>query len=317
MNKSLDLKDLNLIRYICDSGSLTAASRRMHVSQPAASQRLSQLQSRLDSELFVRRNGAMHPTQTGNRIAEAASAIDKELESCWRDIQELSRPENPTLRVATQCYTSYRWLPAVLREMHREFPNLDIDVLPEATENPYKALEEKRIDMALVFHRDPDSRLQEQALFEDELFAVMHKDHSLAERHYLNARNFENETLVLYTGDRHAIIEEQLKPAGVTVRRIMQVRMTEAIVELVRAGLGIAVLSGWAFDDIENRSELRAVRISKAGFIRQWQAVSHPDQNIDATPHLQQFIRYLRNLGPMLYQQHWRRIVSKKGSLHS
>lgn len=317
MLKNINLKDLKLVQLISESGSLTSAARQMHVSQPAASQRLAQLQSRVGQELFLRKDGVMQPTQLSDRITSAANVIDKELETCWLDIQHILSPANTQLRVATQCYTSYRWLPFVLREMHQEFPDIDIDVLPEATENPYQALLEERIDVALVFNRDPAYDMNETPLFEDELYAVMHKNHPLASRHYLNPQNFENETLVLYTGDKHAIIEEQLKPAGAKPHRLMQVRMTEAIVELVRAGHGIAVLSGWAFDDIESKSELRAVRISQGGFIRQWQAISLPASNSENSEHLKRFVHILKKLGPLLHNQKWRKAISKKGSLSS
>ena len=317
MLKNINLKDLQLVQLISESGSLTSAARQMHVSQPAASQRLAQLQSRVGQELFLRKDGVMQPTQLSERISSAADVIDKELETCWQDIQQILSPATTQLRVATQCYTSYRWLPFVLRELHREFPDIDIDVLPEATENPYQALIEERIDIALVFHRDPAYDMNESQLFEDELFAVMHKNHPLASRHYLNPQNFENETLVLYTGDKHAIIEEKLKPAGVKPHRLKQVRMTEAIVELVRAGHGIAVLSGWAFDDIDNKSELRAVRITQGGFIREWQAVSLPSANVQQSKHIKRFIHFLKKLGPLLHHQKWRKAVSKKGSLSS
>lgn len=259
----------------------------------------------------------MQATAFAQRIAETACTVERELAECWQDLKTLNEPAHPELRIATQCYTTYRWLPFVIREMRNEFPELNIDVLPDATENPYQALADERIDMALVFHPESGPHVKATPLFEDELFAVMHKDHPLATRHYLNARNFEDETLVLYTGDKHAILEEHLKPAGVSVKRIMQLRMTEAIVELVRAGHGIAVLSGWAFDDIDNKYELRAVRISKSGFIRQWLAISRATDETP-TPHYQQrFIELMSRLGAILHQQKWRRALRKHGSISS
>ncbi len=317
MLKNVSLKDLKLVQLINEGGSLTSAAKQMHVSQPAASQRLAQLQSRVGQELFLRKDGTMQPTELSNRLASSAKAIDSELESCWRDIQHILSPASAQLRVATQCYTSYRWLPFVMREMHQEFPDINIDVLPEATENPYQALLEERIDIALIFNPQTGYEITETPLFEDELFAVMHKDHPLSGRHYLNPQNFEDETLVLYTGDKHAIIEEKLKPAGVKPHRLMQVRMTEAIVELVRAGHGIAALSGWAFDDIDNKNELRAVRITKAGFIRRWRAISLPTAGDEMPEHARRFVHFLRNLGPVLHNENWRKSISKKGSLSS
>ncbi|MCG8413442.1 MAG: LysR family transcriptional regulator [Pseudomonadales bacterium] len=312
MLKDLSLKDLLLIRLIAEEGSLTKAASLMHVSQPAASQRLSQLQARLGDELFQRRNGSMQPTVVSKRLAQAGRLIDTELGKAWQDIENHLNNIPAQLRVATQCYTSYRWLPFVLREMHKKFPNLNIDVLPEATESPYAALMEEAIDVALIFNKQSGYAFHEHPLFQDELFAVMHKDHEFARRHYLTPGNFEDQTLVLYTGDKHAIVEEVLKPAAVQPGRLMQVRMTEAIVELVRSGAGIAVLSGWAVDDIEHKEDLKAVRITQSGFIRQWLALTQTPSVPEYTQH---FISCLSKVGQLIEQPNWRRTIRRKGSL--
>lgn len=312
MSREISLKDLQLVKQIAQEGSLTAAARQLHVSQPAASQRLAVLQDRVGSELFTRQGGNMYPTDICQRLVDAAKKIEQELGSAWLDIENQLNNIKSQLRVATQCYTSYRWLPFVLREMHSQFPDLNVDVLPEATESPYVALQDQAIDVALVFNAQPGFSFHEHHLFEDELFAVMHKDHELAERRFLNPPNFADQTLVLYTGDKHAIVEEVLKPASVQPGRLMQVRMTEAIVELVRAGSGMAILSGWALDDIEHKQDLRAVRITQAGFVRQWVALTQ-----DASPpeHIQHFIGCLRKLGQLIDQPGWRKAVRRKGSL--
>lgn len=307
MIKDISLKDLQLIRLAAEEGSLTSAARKMHVSQPAASQRLAHIQSRIGGKLFQRRDGVMRPTEICRRLLQTAIRIEQELKRTWDDLEVYLDPSVQQLRVATQCYTSYRWLPFVLREMHQMYSALQLDVLPEATETPYQALSEERIDVALVYNRLQGFRVDEHELFEDEMFAVMHNGHDLASRQYLNPTNFQDQTLVLYTGDRHAIVEDLLRPAGVSPARIMQVRMTEAIVELVRAGLGIAVLSGWAFDDIENKEELCKVRISRSGYIRQWYAITRRDELPDYQQH---FIQLLQKIGPVIHQHKWRKAIS-------
>ncbi len=310
--RDIGLRDLELIRSIAESGSLTAAARSLHVSQPAASQRLSAAQQRIGAELFLRRDGIMQATAVGKRLLQAARLIEQELDSTLLDIDRLQQHGRNSLRIATQCYTSYRWLPFVLRQMLSVEPDLAIDMAPEATEAPYQALAQGRIDVALVFNPVGGYEVREHALFEDEMFAVMHRDHPLASRHYLNPANFAQQTLVLYTGDRHAIIEQVLRPAGVSPGRLLQLRMTEAIVELVRAGHGIAVLSGWAFDDIDNKSGLRAVRITRAGYRRHWLAVTDANKNSE---HVGSLIACLKRAGRLIHRRGWRRHMEKADSL--
>ena len=273
MTMRFDSKDLELVRAIAEDGSLTAAARRMHVSQPAVSKRLSNLQERVGSRVFVRKDGLMRATAVGERLLAAAGAVDREICAAREDITRILERRGQHLRLTTQCYTCYRWLPFVIRDMRNLHPDLELDVIPDATDNPYAALEENRCDLAIVSNPIADSGLREIELFSDELYAVMSVEHALAKRKFLNPSNLAEQTFVLYTGAHHPIVEDILRPAGIEPARIIQVRITEAIVELARAGQGIAVLAGWAFNDLEDTRGLVAVRITRGGFRRTWRAV--------------------------------------------
>jgi LysR family transcriptional regulator for metE and metH len=303
MNWNIENKDLNLIRLIAENGSLTSAARRMHVSQPAASQRLANIQERIGAELFSRKDGQMRPTAIGDRLVAAAEASSLLLDETEADIKRLLEQRDGSLRIATQCYTCYRWLPFVIRDMRLTYPALSLDVVPEATEDPYAALVSERVDIAIVSNPSAEFDFAEQTLFTDELYAVMSTEHPFSKRRYLNPSNFTEQTLILYTGSKHAVTEEVLYPAGISPAQIMQVRMTEAIVELARSGQGIAVLAGWAFNDLDNKDGLVPVRITKGGFKRTWRAVIN-DNCSDA--HVSAFVKYVRKAGEVLRSDQWR-----------
>ena len=303
MNWNIENKDLNLIRLIAENGSLTSAARRMHVSQPAASQRLANIQERIGAELFSRKDGQMRPTAIGDRLVAAAEASSRLLDETKADIKRLLEQRDGSLRIATQCYTCYRWLPFVIRDMRLAHPALSLDVVPEATEDPYAALVNDRVDIAIVSNPSSEFDFAEQILFTDELYAVMSTEHPFSKRRYLNPSNFTEQTLILYTGLKHAVTEEVLYPAGISPAKIMQVRMTEAIVELARSGQGIAVLAGWAFNDLDNKDGLVPVRITKGGFKRTWRAVINDDCS-DA--HVSSFVKYVRKAGEVLRSDQWR-----------
>ncbi len=312
MSWNIENKDLNLVRLIAENGSLTSAARRMHVSQPAASQRLANIQSRIGAELFTRKDGQMRPTAIGDRLVIAAEASSRLLDETKADINRLLEQRDGSLRIATQCYTCYRWLPFVIREMRLTHPELTVDVVPEATEDPYAALFDDRVDIAIVSNPAADADFAEQSLFTDELYAVMSVDHPFSSRTYLNPSNFTEQTLILYTGSKHAVTEEVLYPAGISPAQIIQVRMTEAIVELARSGQGIAILAGWAFNDLDNKDGLVPVRISKRGFKRTWRAVINENCSDE---HVSSFVNYVRKAGEVLRGDTWRTALQDPAAL--
>ena len=302
--KFIDLKDLKLIRSIAESGSVTAAARQLHVTQPAVSQRLKKLQDRLGSKLFERQNGAMQVTPAGKRLISASHAVAHEIERAEQDIRDMQHERDHHLRITTQCYTCYRWLPFVLRDLRQAYPNLSVDVVPDATDRPFEAIEDDRVDVAIVSNPESVSQIQEKKLFSDELFAVMSMQNPLASRQYLNPSDFSDQTLLLYTGTQHAIVEEVLRPAAVTPKNIIQIRITEAIVELARDARGIAVLSGWAFSDLDNTEGLRAVRILKNGMRRSWRAAINARCD---KAHVDALVKSVRRTGKIIQKDAWRK----------
>lgn len=303
MHGKLTHKDLEMLRSITTTGSLTATARQLHVSQPAISQRLATLTDRLGTALFLRRDGGMQPTPVAERLAEAGATIGRILDQAMDDVCRMLDERQRQLRITTQCHTSYRWLSFVIRDLNREHPELAVDVVPEAIEDPYGAIERGVVDIALVFAPRDDAAVRTIDLFADEMFAVMNAKHPLAGRKFLNADNFANEALILYTGKRHAFVDQVLTPAGVTPGRLRQVRMTEAIVELARSGQGIAVLAGWVLNDLGSRHGLRAVRIGRGGFRRQWRAIVS-EQCPDQLGH--SFIDSVRHTASAMQHDNWR-----------
>jgi LysR family transcriptional regulator for metE and metH len=125
-----------------------------------------------------------------------------------------------------------------------------------------------------------DKRLSATPLFEDELVAVVAPTHPFAKRSHVEAVDFAEEHLIIYTADRSDsyTFRRILSPAGVEPARVSQVPLTEAILELVKAGLGISVMARWAIEPAIKAGSVQAVRISKRGVFRPWSAVSLRDR---------------------------------------
>ncbi len=296
-------KDLEVVRLVEATGSLTEAARQLHISQPAVSHRLTTLQERIGTALFVRRDGRMRPTPVGARLARAATSIGRIIERTNEDISELLDSRRRSFRFTTQCHTSVRWMSFLIRDMLDAHEDLTIDFVPEAVVDPCGAVQRGDVDVALAYLPDERNPGREVDVFSDEMYALMSASHPLANRRFLNPRNFRNETLVLYAGNRFALVDQVLAPAGVTPARIRQVRLTEAMVELARAGQGIAVLAGWALNDLNSRDGLAAVRIGRSGYRRTWRAVignECPSELADS------FIACVRGIAVEIQQSDWR-----------
>jgi LysR family transcriptional regulator, regulator for metE and metH len=270
----LEIRHLQLVRAIAEEGGVTRASRRLHLSQSALSHQLKDAEVRLDARLFDRIGKRMVLTAAGERLLRSARSVIDEMERAEQEIRRQASRAGGRLRLTTQCNTVYHWLPSRLRLFHRAYPEVDLEVVAGATDDPLPALLEGAIDLAIVYRTRRDARLAYRPLFRDEIVVVMRPGHPLCRRPYVDAPDFAPEHLIVYSVPRESnlVFREVLIPAGIAPSRVTHVQLTEGIVELVKEGLGISVLARWSVAPQVERGELVARPLTAAGRYRQWSA---------------------------------------------
>ena len=133
----LEARHLRLIVAIADGGSMMAAARLLHVTQPALSRQLSELERRLGTPLFTRLHNRLQITDAGEQLLAGARRILVELEVLERQLRADDDGESTgVLRVAAECYTNYQWLPRLLVAFGERWPRVDVRIVPEATSRP-------------------------------------------------------------------------------------------------------------------------------------------------------------------------------------
>jgi LysR family transcriptional regulator for metE and metH len=271
MPGNLEVRHLLLVRAVAEEGSLTRAGLRLNLTQSALSHQLLDLEERLGTALFHRVSKRMVLTRAGERVLESAQRVLQDLEHAEEEVRLFAAEKRGLLRLTTECYTCYHWLPALLSRFERKHPGVDVRIDVAATRQPLEALIAGTIDLALVSSEIVDKRFRVTTLFDDELMAIVAPEHPLASRDHVTAKDFANETLFVYHSlDETTIYQRVLRPAGVEPKRWMQVPITEATIELVRGGMGVAVLAKWSvWPQIESHSVV-AIPVTRSGLRRQW-----------------------------------------------
>src|SRR5215510_13657763 len=271
----LDIRHLKLIVAVTEEKSVTRAGEVLHLTQSALSHQLREIEEKLGMLLFLRMNKKMILTQAGERLLRTARQVLDEMKRAEDHISLMAANRQGTLRISTECYTCYHWLPDVMKEFRRKFPGVEVKIDAEATHRPVQALLQGKLDVGIVTAVHRDKQLQYRALFDDEIVAAMPPDHPLAARPYLTARDFADQNLILYVGpEESTVFEKILRPAGVTPARVSTVPLTEAIIEMVKAGLGISALARWAVKDQIAAGKIVARPLTRRGLRWQWQAVT-------------------------------------------
>jgi LysR family transcriptional regulator for metE and metH len=294
----LEIKHLRLVSAIARTGSVTRAGDLLNLSQSALSHQLRDIEDRLETSLFHRVGKRMVLTPAGDALLRTATQVIDMVGRAEDEVRKAGKSDSGLLRITTQCYTCYHWLPGLLKEYRLRHPNVEIQVDADATARPIKSLLEGRIDLAIVSDRARDRRLVERPLFEDELLVIMSPGHRLAGRAFLEPEDFADETLIIYPPkDESTVLQRILAPAGVTPKAIQQVQLSEAIIELVKAGLGVSAMARWAVEPHLRAGTLRTARLTKNGCKRRWGAAMLRDMS--TVPHARDFIDLIVRRSPV------------------
>lgn len=290
---TLEVQHLSLVKAVAEEGNVSRAGIKLNLTQSALSHQLRSIEHRLGAQLFLRHNKMMTLSKSGTRLLQSADQVLEELKRAEEDIKRIASNKEGLLRVSTECYTSYHWLPPILKIFSRKFPNVDVQVVNEATSSPIGYLIERKLDLAIIPDVVHERRIVLEPLFEDNLVVIMHPQHPLAGKAYVKAEDFADQHLVMYSHrlEDYTYYNTILLPARVTPKRISHIQLTEGIIEMVKAGLGIAVLAHWAVDPELKRRTIKALPLTRKGFVRQWNAATL--KNGPMPEYMQSFIKLL------------------------
>lgn len=294
----MEIRHLKLIREVAETKSLTKAKDALFLSQSALSHQLKEIEGQLGTQLFHRVNKQLILTNAGKMVLESAERILKDLESTEMSIKKYVSGTSGTLRLATQCYTCYHWLPSLMTDFKKEFPNVEIEIFHNNEADVEDQVLDGKIDLAIIYENSDRPNIKYHELFRDEIFALVPVGHPWTKKTYVEAQDFEGENIIIhsYPLESVSLFSQVLIPEGVKPNRVMQVQVTEAVVEMVKAGMGVNVMAKWIVEPYLKNDELALIPVTKRGIHRTWQAITLSDEN--SPQYLQNFVQHLRcNIG--------------------
>ncbi|MFP2925259.1 LysR family transcriptional regulator [Pyxidicoccus sp. 3LG] len=271
-NPRLDIRDLRVVLALASAGTTAQAASVLHLTQPAVSRALLAAEEKLGTRLFDRTSRGLVPTEAGQQLVSGASRLLVELGDLEHRVRAPATPPM-RLRLVCECYTAYHWLPSALVSLRKSLPGLELSLVVEHTKAPVPALEAGDIDVALVTTATvPRGQLEERQIFSDEVVFVMSASHPLASRKTLTREDLRTTTLL--TGQTPPA-EVQWFMSRVFGRerprlRFERLPLTEAILDVARAGMGVAALSEWIASPHLGKGDLVARRLASGPLRRPW-----------------------------------------------
>ncbi|MCY1044710.1 LysR family transcriptional regulator [Corallococcus sp. bb12-1] len=268
----LDVRDLRVVVALASAGTTARAATLLHLTQPAVSRALLAAEERLGARLFDRTPRGLVPTPAGQELVTGATRLLVALGDLEHRVRAPVAP-SVRLRLVCECYTAYHWLPSALVALRRSLPGIHLSLSVEHTQTPVPALVAGELDVALITTAQvPRTGLETRALFSDEIVFVVAASHPLASRKTLTREDLRTHTLLTSPTPP---AESQWFMARAFGRerprlRVERMPLTEAILDVTRAGMGIALLSEWITAPHLTKGDLVVKRLASGPLRRPW-----------------------------------------------
>jgi DNA-binding transcriptional LysR family regulator len=256
------LRQLMTFLAAVDSGSITSAAKSLHLTQPAASQQLRDLERALGVRLLDRAKGRIMPTRAGEAVVVAARRAQSAADYIVAAAAAFRDGAAGRVRVGTGATACIYLLPQMLARVKRRMPGLEVTVATGNTPEILDRLEAGALDIALVTLPMRASRaVSATALAVDPLLALLPK--AVAPNGAaIGAAQLARLPLILYEAGSNTrrLVDDWFARADVIASPIMELGSVEAIKVLVASGLGASILPKLALREVARTTIVRSLR---------------------------------------------------------
>jgi len=267
----VDLRQLEIIRAIAETGSFTAAGHKLHVSQSAISRQILLLEDELKEPVFLRVGRRIRITPAGEALLQLSHRVFQDLKDTTAGITDSQESLRGTVRLLggmTVCLYVY---PALLTELKRQHPEIELKLMSGSSEQCLARLRSGAGDLALLTLPVEQPDLVTVPVLQEELLVVTAAKHPLSRKKKVLPQDLVRQPFVLFEpgSNTRRSIDEFFVSARIEPQIVMETENVEIIKALVRNGLGITVIPYQAVARDVTAGQLHCARIEGRSLVRE------------------------------------------------
>lgn len=222
-------------------GSFTKAAEILHYSQSGISRMIQDLENEWNVTLLERGKSGIRLTSDGIRLLPFVKNICRDHQELQTEIDDLNGLQSGMLRIGAFGSVCAHWLPNILKEFHKDYPNIEFELLLGDYDEVEKWILEGRVDCGFV-SRSMNTRLESFPVEQDEWIVIVSPEHPLAKDETLPMKVVEEYPFILMAKDNNNDLIEILRENDVSPNNFVTTWDEYATAALVEANLGISIL---------------------------------------------------------------------------
>ncbi len=275
-------------------GSFTRAAAELHVSQPALTVQIHQLEESLSVQLFDRNKRHVALSSSGRELLKPLEKILADIEALMAASHDLTGLRSGSVAVASLPSVASSLLPAVIRQFTAAHPKISLQINEAIADQVVRLVKTEAVDFGIGTKVGSDKEIDCVEFLTDELCAFYPDGHPLAKRKRLQLHDVAAYPLILTTkgSSVRTLVERALEKEGLEVTLACDANYMSTAVGMVRAGLGVSILPQSAIDSASCDGVQVAV-IRTPGLTRNISLIRKRNRSL--SPAAQSFIDVLRH----------------------
>src|SRR3989338_5091853 len=280
----LTLRQLKVFEAVARHLNYTRASQELHLTQPAVSMQVKQLEESLGVALFEQLGKRVHLTGAGTEVLAYARSVTQQLDELEAVLNRMKGLSGGRLRIPVASTANY-FIPILLGSFSRNFPDVTVSLDVTNRETLLRQLGENTVDLVIMGQPPTEADVEAMPFLDNPLVVVAPPGHALARQKHISLARLQEETfLVRESGSGTRIAMERFfNERGMRLKTGMEVGSNEAIKQSVQAGLGLGLLSHATIEQELALKRLGVLDIEDFPIMRHWYIVHRRGKRLSPT----------------------------------
>lgn len=287
------LHQLEVFGTVARHRSMTKAANELHMTQPAVSIQIKQLQEALGIPLVEVISRQIYLTEAGRHLQQMQQSVKSEVESFKATISQLKGGLEGTLTISAASTAKY-FLPYLLGEFQQRYPQIQISLKVTNRDEVLDHLKNNEYDLAILTQIPDVQSIDVIPFLDNPLVICSAPTHPLANESNISIQQLKNEPIIYRepgSGTR-MVLERYLAENSIAVKPTMELGTNEAVKQAIMGGIGISLISKLSLENELKLNKISILDIEHLPIITHWHALSQKKKKL--SPVTKNFLSFLQ-----------------------
>jgi DNA-binding transcriptional LysR family regulator len=266
----VDLRQLEIVQAVAETGSFTGAGRKLHVSQSAISRQILLLEEEMNEAIFLRVGRRVRITPAGESLVQLSHRVFGDIKETVTLIGESQQQLSGTLRLAGGMTVCMYVFPALLKEYRRQHSAIEVKLITGTSQRLLQEIRTGAADLGFITLPVNEPELVTCPAMEEEMLLVAHPSHPLAKKRHIVPQDLAQQPFVLFeaASNSRRVLDGFFAKEGIEPRIVMETENVEILKALVRSEMGVTIIPYQAVAREVRSGQLSCARISGTQLVR-------------------------------------------------